>query len=209
MLAQDRRNRGLKLNYPEAVALISHTVIETARDGKTHAQALDAGIHAIAPTELMSGVSSMLHGISIEAVFEDGRRLVVVDYPTALDEVSPGEVVRLSVNPALSRDDVIAIEVTNTARVDISVTTHFHFFETNPRLKFDRPAAFGRHLNIPAGEHVDFPAGHTITVQLVPIRGNRVVVGFAGLVDGALDAPDALDKAMHRARELGYVDGDQ
>ena len=208
MLAQDRRNRGIKLNYPEAVAIISHAVIEAAREGKSHAQALEIGIHAIAPSDLMSGVSSLLHGISIEAVFDDGRRLVVVDYPTDLQDIRPGQVVRLTALPPQSHDNVVSLSVTNTSAIDISVTTHFHFFEVNPRLAFDRAASFGRHLFIPAGEHIDFPAGQTIDVKLIPIDGDRVVIGFAGLVDGPLDAPGALDRAMMRAQELGYLGDD-
>ena len=84
-----------------------------------------------------------------------------------------------------------------------------HFFEVNPRLKFDRAAAYGMRLHIPAGEHVDFPPGQDVTVQLEPIGGNRVLIGFAGLVDGPLDAPGAKDQALAKAREWGYLDGGQ
>ncbi len=94
----------------------------------------------------------------------------------------------------------------NTAAVPISVTSHFHFFEANPRLRFDRAAAYGRHLDVAAGTHVRFPPGDTTTVWLAAIRGERVVVGFAGLVDGPLDAPGAREAALDRARACGYLD---
>lgn len=205
-LAQSRRDRGLKLNHPEAVALISHAVIEAARDGVSHSQALAIGQTAVRADELLPGVASMLLGIAIEAVFDDGRRLVVVDFP-ATDTNVPGQVTRLSHAPQLAPTDIVTIDVHNDSSVQISVTTHMHFFEVNPRLRFDREAAYGRRLHIPTGEHVDFPAGTLVTVGLIPITGERVIIGFAGLVDGPLDAPGAKEQAMAKAKALGYLDG--
>jgi urease subunit gamma/beta len=86
------------------------------------------------------------------------------------------------------------------------VTSHFHFFEVNPRLRFDRARTYGRHLAIPPGATVRFDPGVAVDVALVPFGGRRVVVGFSGLVDGPLDAPGALDAALSRAREFGYLD---
>ena len=205
-LAQSRRDRGLQLNHPEAVALISHAVIEAARDGVSHSQALAIGQTAVRSDELMPGVASMLFGIAIEAVFDDGRRLVVVDFPSIDDDV-PGQVTRLTSATPEPATDVVTIEVHNDSTVQISVTTHMHFFEVNPRLRFDREAAYGRRLQIPAGEHIDFPAGTTVAVNLIPITGERVIIGFAGLVDGPLDAPGAKEQAMAKAKALGYLDG--
>jgi urease subunit gamma/beta len=102
--------------------------------------------------------------------------------------------------------DVIEVDVTNTAAVPVSVTSHFHFFEVNPRLRFDRAAAYGRRAAIPAGSTVRFDPGATVRVPLTPIGGQRVAVGFAGLVDGPLDAPGAKAEALMRAREFGYLD---
>ena len=86
-IAQSRLNRGLKLNKPETVALISHAVIEAARDGSSHGESMQAGLAAISDSDLLPGVGSMLSGIAVEAVFDDGRRLVVVDFVTSdLDE---------------------------------------------------------------------------------------------------------------------------
>ena len=205
-LAESRRARGLKLNKPEAVALISSAIIEAARDGKSHAQALDAGLTAVSADDLLPGVAAMLSGIAVEGVFDDGRRLVVVPKIASNDSVIPGEVVRLGATDMVgSESDLVTVRVSNESAIQISVTSHMHFFEVNPRLKFDRAAAYGRHLYIPAGEHVDFPSQGSVEVTLAPIKGDRVVIGFAGLVDGPLDAPGMKERALERLHECGYL----
>jgi urease subunit gamma/beta len=203
-LAQSRRERGVKLNKPEAVALISNAVIEAARDGASHSIALQAGLTAVSDSELLPGVGSLLSGIAVEAVFSDGRRLVVVDYESTDSDV-PGKVTRLEPVALRTELDLTFVVVVNESDIQISVTTHMHFFEANPKLRFDRIASYGKHLHIPAGEHVDFPPGSEISVNLVPISGNRVLIGFAGLVDGPLDAPGAKEDAVAKARSLGYL----
>ena len=203
-LAQSRRARGVKLNKPEAVALISHAVIESARDGASHSQALQAGINAVTDADLLPGVGPLLSGIAVEAVFSDGRRLVVVDFESK-DQDVPGKVTRLESIASIPNPDVNSVVVVNKSEIQISVTTHMHFFEANPRLSFDRAASYGRHLYIPAGEHVDFPPGVEVAVNLIPITGNRILIGFAGLVDGPLDAPGAKESAIAKARSLGYL----
>ena len=203
-LAKLRRDRGLKLNKPEAVALISHAVIESARDGADHATALQAGLTAVADDELLPGVGPLLSGVAIEAVFSDGRRLVVVDFESTDTDV-PGKVTRLKPITYETNPDIVSVSVRNESDIQISVTTHMHFFEANPRLSFDRAASYGRHLYIPAGEHVDFPPGVEVAVNLIPITGNRILIGFAGLVDGPLDAPGAKESAIAKARSLGYL----
>jgi urease subunit gamma/beta len=203
-LAQSRRLRGVKLNKPEAVALISHAVIESARDGANHSTALNAGLTAIKSDELLPGVGPLLTGIAVEAVFSDGRRLVVVDFESTDDDV-PGKVTRIVPLAKGAKTDLVTVTVLNESNIQISVTTHMHFFEANPRLRFDRAASYGRHLYIPAGEHVDFPPGVEVSVNLIPITGNRILIGFAGLVDGPLDAPGAKESAIAKARSLGYL----
>lgn len=203
-LAQSRRMRGVKLNKPEAVALISHAVIESARDGASHSAALQAGLTAITDAELLPGVGPLLNGIAVEAVFDDGRRLVVVDFES-FDNDIPGKVTRLAPIVRKPIADITSVSVINESEIQISVTTHMHFFEVNPRLRFDREASYGRHLQIPAGEHVDFPPGVDVNVNLVPITGNRILIGFAGFVDGPLDAPGAKEAAIAKGRSLGYL----
>lgn len=205
-LAQSRRARGVKLNKPEAVALISSAIIEAARDGVDHTTALNAGLNAVSADDLLPGVASLLGGIAVEAVFNDGRRLVVIPGIDSSDDVIPGEVVRLgATNMVGDETDLVTIHVKNESSIQISVTSHVHFFEVNPRLSFDRSAAYGRHLHIPAGEHIDFPAEGTVEVTLSPIKGDRVVIGFAGLVDGPLDEPGMKERAMEKMIECGYL----
>lgn len=100
----------------------------------------------------------------------------------------------------------MTVQVVNTASVPISVTSHWHFFEANPRLRFDRAAAYGRRLDLPAGSTTRFDPGTPSDVGLVPIGGARVVIGFAGLVDGALDDPAVRLEALRRVAEFGYLD---
>ncbi|MFC5883348.1 urease subunit beta, partial [Streptomyces virginiae] len=95
--------------------------------------------------------------------------------------------------------------VRNTADVPVSVTSHFHFFEANPRLDFDRSAAYGMRLAVAAGSSTRFDPGSTAQVGLVPIGGDRIAIGFAGLVDGPLDAPGAKEEALRRAVACGYL----
>lgn len=97
------------------------------------------------------------------------------------------------------------LSVVNTSDVPVSITSHFHFFEVNPRLRFDRAAAYGMRLAIPAGAAHRFEPGVPTDAPLVPIGGARIAIGFAGLVDGPLDAPGARQAALARAAEQGYM----
>ena len=204
-LAQSRRARGVKLNKPEAVALISHAVIEAAREGASHSVALHAGLTAVSDSELLPGVGPLLNGIAVEAVFSDGRRLVVVDFESKDVDV-PGKVTRLTPITQETNPNIVSMIVINESDIQISVTTHMHFFEANPKLRFNRSDSYGRHLDIRAGEHIDFPPGVEVSVNLVPITGDRILIGFAGLVDGPLDAPGAKESAIAKARLLGYLE---
>lgn len=211
-LARRRLARGLRLNVPEAIAVVADAVCEAARDGDRLAEAVAAGRAALRPDQVMPGVAGVVTEVAVEAVFEDGSRLAVVPSPFGDPTAGgPGHVEARTTDAgrdaALSaRDDVVTVDVTNTASVPITVTSHFHFFETNPRLRFDRAAAYGRHLAVPSGSHLRFDPGAVVAVDLVPIAGGRVVIGFAGLVDGPLDAPGAREAALERARACGYLD---
>ena len=80
-LAQKRKNRGLKLNYPEAVALISSELMEAARDGKTVAELMQFGATILTKDDVMEGIAEMIHDVQIEATFPDGTKLVTVHNP--------------------------------------------------------------------------------------------------------------------------------
>ena len=81
LLAERRRARGLKLNYPEAVAYISAAILEGARDGRTVAELMEAGAHVVTADQVMDGIASMIHDIQVEATFPDGTKLVTVHEP--------------------------------------------------------------------------------------------------------------------------------
>jgi urease subunit gamma/beta len=208
-LARSRRARGLRLNVPEATALVADTVAEAARDGARLAGAIAAGRAVLTREDLLPGVADVVRQVQVEAVFDDGSRLAVVTDPFGpVDEgAAPGPGAVLTGVPDRSRtySDVVEIEVTNTAEVPVSVTSHLHFFEVNPRLRFDRAAAYGRRLAVDAGATRRFEPGETTRVPLAPIGGDRVVVGAAGLVDGPLDAPGAKERALEKARACGYL----
>ena len=83
--------------------------------------------------------------------------------------------------------ETLILKVANSGDRPIQVGSHFHFFETNPFLKFDRPLAYGMRLNITAGTAVRFEPGQSRTIELVALAGDRIVYGFNGLVMGKLN----------------------
>ncbi|MEV6569191.1 urease subunit gamma [Streptomyces kronopolitis] len=214
-LARARRARGLKLNVPEATALIADTVCEAARDGRRLAQAIEAARGVLGPDDVLPGVADVVTEVHVEAVFDDGSRLAVVGDPIGAGPASgrdgaapaPGAVLPGPAGPAPEPETLLTVR--NTATVPVSVTSHFHFFEVNPRLAFDRAAAYGMRLCVPAGSSVRFDPGGTVEVGLVPIGGDRIAIGFAGLVDGPLDAPGAKAEALRRAAACGYLGAEE
>ena len=98
------------------------------------------------------------------------------------------------------------VVVRNTGDRPIQVGSHFHFFEVNRALAFDREAALGKRLNIPAGTAVRFEPGDTREVELVAFGGLRRAVGFNGLVDGSTVTAAGVRSALRRARERGFID---
>lgn len=134
-LARARRARGLRLNVPEATALIADTACEAARDGARLAEAVAAARKALGPDDVLPGVPDVVTEIHVEAVFDDGTRLAVVSDPFgggSLGAQAPGAVLPAAEAPAGQPAPVRTVAVRNTASVPISVTSHFHFFEANP-----------------------------------------------------------------------------
>jgi urease subunit beta len=102
---------------------------------------------------------------------------------------------------------VVTLTVRNTGDRPVQVGSHFHFFEANRALEFDRAAAFGLHLNIPSSTAMRFEPGDQREVSLVPYGGNRNVYGFNNLADGPTAGTDAVDrkaKAVALAAERGF-----
>jgi urease beta subunit len=97
--------------------------------------------------------------------------------------------------------ETVALRVTNTGDRPVQVGSHYHFFEVNPALKFDREKAYGRRLDNAAGTSVRFEPGQSQTVRLIPYQGERELYGFRGYVNGKLDDPGVREAAMKRMRE--------
>jgi len=187
MVARRRLERGVKLNHPEAVALITDFVVEGARDGRSVAELMDAGAHVLTADQVMEGVASMIHDVNIEATFPDGTKLVTVHHPIrGADEThAPGEMLAEPGEIVMNEGrETTTVEVSNTGDRPIQVGSHYHFFEANPALKFDRTKAKGFRLDIPAGTAVRFEPGQSRTVRLVALAGKREVYGFRQEVMG-------------------------
>jgi urease subunit gamma/beta len=189
LLAERRKARGLKLNYPEAVAYISAAILEGARDGRSVAELMSEGTRLLGEHDVMEGVAELITEVQVEATFPDGTKLVTVHQPIPLGAPSgigavtpaPGGI-DINVGRATRR-----LAVANTGDRPIQVGSHYHFHEVNPALEFDRAAARGFRLDIAAGTAVRFEPGQTRTVDLVAYDGARVVQGFRGEVMGPLD----------------------
>jgi urease subunit gamma/beta len=189
VVARRRLERGVKLNYPEAIALITDAVVEGARDGRSVADLMEAGAHVVSADQVMDGIAAMIPDVQVEATFPDGTKLVTVHQPIrgAAPTLVPGEVLSaegdLELNAGLETTE---LEVANTGDRPIQIGSHYHFAETNTALHFDRAAARGKRLDIAAGTAVRFEPGQTRMVRLVPLRGTREVFGFRGEVMGPL-----------------------
>jgi urease subunit gamma/beta len=208
VLAQKRLARGLRLNYPEAVALIGAQLLELIRDGRSVAQLMDLGRRMIGRVHVMAGVPEMVTEVQIEGTFPDGTKLVTVHAPIALeqvdltlafhgsflpvpsaaafaafaageDESAPGAVLVSPGTIALNEGrDVVDVVVKSIGDRPIQVGSHYPFDETNGALVFDRARAKGRRLDVPAGTAVRFEPGEQKTVRLVSLPGP---IGAAGL----------------------------
>ena len=213
-LAQRRLARGVRLNHPEAVALIAAQILEFIRDGRSVAELMDLGRQLLERADVMDGVPEIVHEVQVEGTFKDGTKLVTVHNPivaehgnlelalygsflpvpaavrlTASAEATtkpdarpgsgvPGEIVCAAGEIVANEGrDVARIVVTNRGDRPIQVGSHYHFIETNRALDFDRRAAYGMRLDIPAGTAVRFEPGESRTVPLVAIAGRRVIRG--------------------------------
>lgn len=217
-LAQKRLARGLRLNYVEAVALISTQLLEFIRDGRSVAELMDLGRRLLGRQDVMDGVDSMIDEVQVEGTFPDGTKLVTVHHPIVAQSGDLTLALYGSfLTPAAARGGVgqppiglegmpggrmiqggeivlnhgrptIEIEVANRGDRPIQVGSHYHFIETNRSLEFDRRRAYGFRLDIPAGTAVRFEPGETKTVTLVAIAGARVIRGGNAWASGPVTA---------------------
>jgi|ERR1700674_5331387 len=177
-LARRQRGRGLRLNAPEAIAIACDEMHMAARAGGTFGEVVAAGMASIAPEQLLDGVAPLIAEVRVEVLMNEGTRLIVLRGLGAKDAtaaVDPGATVVvdgvLTLNDGLSS---FVLEVVNDSDHQVRVSSHFPFDRVNRRLRFDREAARGSRLDIPAGDTVRWAPGERRTVRLVRVRGLEV-----------------------------------
>lgn len=209
-IARRRRARGLKLNHPEAVAFITDEILEGAREGTSVADLIAFGSTLLTTDDVMPGVSALIEMIQVEPCFPDGTKLVTVHDPIrpgqqAVQGVLPGEMDvdegTIEINAGRRR---ATIQVTNTGDRPVQIGSHYHFFETNKALDFDRAAAYGLRLDIPAGTAVRFEPGEAKEVTLTEFGGAQELYGLNNLTNGSANSAENKQLALQRARERGY-----
>ncbi len=207
-LARKRRAKGLLLNYPEAVALISDEILEGAREGRSVAEMMSLGSQVLTQSDVMPGIASMLRMLQVEATFKDGTKLVTIHDPLrpaagsrVENRPEPGAIIAedgdIELNAGRRK---VELRVVNTGDRPIQIGSHYHFFETNSALEFDRSAAFGMHLDIAAGTAVRFEPGQDKIVSLTEFGGNQRLSGLNALSDGLAGDSQAKADAVARAR---------
>ncbi|WP_224363791.1 urease subunit gamma [Hyalangium versicolor] len=204
-LAQKRLARGLRLNYPEAVALLSTQLLELIRDGRRVSELMDLGRRMLGRAQVLPGVAEMLHEVQVEGTFPDGTKLVTVHHPISLEQGDltlalygsflpvpaasafaaptesappPGEVLTQAGEIALNPGRPrLSLAVENRGDRPIQVGSHYPFEHTNRALEFDRAKAVGMRLDIPSGTAVRFEPGDKKTVTLVPVAPTQQAGG--------------------------------
>ena len=212
-LARKRKSKGLALNHPEAVAYITDEILEGAREGRSVAELISFGSTLLSTDEVMPGVADLMPMIQVEGTFPDGTKLVTVHDPIRpgrkkkrkSEQVSPGELLPdagdIEINQGRRKT---RIKVVNTGDRPVQVGSHYHFFETNRALDFDREAAYGMHLDIPAGTAVRFEPGETKQVPLTTFGGTRELHGLNNLTQGSADSEIVKADALRRAKEKKF-----
>lgn len=230
VVAQKRYARGLKLNYPEAIALISGQLLELIRDGLSLSELVKAGTEILGVEDVMPGVAEMIEEIQVEGTLLDGTKLVSVHNPICKKHVPltlalygsgltksskkiesdnsmnlvPG-IVETGTEPIAinARRTIITLQVTNTGSRGIQIGSHCNFAETNKALHFDRRASLGYRLNIPAGTTVRFEPGETKDVELVEISGDKLVYGGNNLIEGKYEWKE--EDIIANMKEKGFL----
>jgi urease subunit gamma/beta len=176
-LARRHRAAGLRLNHPEAVALIADAMLEAAREGAGYAEVEAAGLSAVDPGEVMDGVRALLDEVRVEVLLGDGARVVALIDPLGRgeppDPLGPGALVIGDAADVVVNEgrEAIELEVRSDSRRRIRISSHYPFERANQRLVFDREAARGFRLDLPAGGYTGWEPGETKTVRLVRYAG--------------------------------------
>ncbi len=212
-LARRHLARGIRLSQPEAVALICDELLVGARQGCSVAELVGIGSTLLTTDDVMPGVAALVPMLQVEGMFPDGAKMISVHEPIRPGEgpvevgpqTRPGEVVTpdqdIELNAGRRRVDV---RVLNTGDRPVQVGSHLHFFEANKALDFDRAAAFGMRLDIPAGTSKRFAPGEHKVVTLVELGGRGEVGGLNSLTDGSVRSEKVKAAALARARQRGF-----
>ena len=210
-LAREHKRRGIKLSHPEAIAYICDELLMCARAGRPLKDLMGYGAELLTSDDVMPGVPELIPVIHVEAVFPDGAKLITVHQPirpgTAESPPSPraGEIITPDAEIELNAGRKTgSVTVTNTGDRPVQIGSHFHFFEVNRALEFDRAATFGLRLDIPSGTAVRFEPGQEKAVALVEFGGRGRVSGFNSLTEGMIDSPEVRDQAIARAKAGGF-----
>jgi|KBSSwiStaDraftv2_1062776.scaffolds.fasta_scaffold264448_2 urease subunit gamma/beta len=211
-MARRNRSLGIKLSHPEAVAYITDEVMTAARRNLSYADIRDMAGRLLTSDDVEPGVAQMIPMLYVELMFAEGTKVMALFEPiqpaegAVADELVPGEIIAGGGDIEMFTElPAVTLDVVNTGDRDIQVRSHTHFFEVNRALLFDRAAAWGLKIDRPAGLGMRFEPGVTKSVRLVPITGDRIVRGQAGLANGPLDVPSARDAALKLARSRGYL----
>jgi urease subunit gamma/beta len=195
-VAQKRLARGLRLSYPEAVALIATVLLELIRDGRSVAELMDVGRRLLGQRQVMEGVGGLIAEVQVEGTFPDGSKLVTVHDPIVREDgdlalalygsflpvpslelfardphaVAPGalETMGAPIEINAGRRTVV-LDVVHVGDRPIQVGSHYPFADVNRALEFDRQAATRMRLDVPAGTAVRFEPGEARSVQLVEL----------------------------------------
>ena len=210
-MARKRRAKGLKLNHPETTAYIVDEILEGAREGRSVADLIAFGSTILTSDDVQPGVGLLMPILQVEATFPDGTKLVTVHEPirpgkqAVTQAVTPGEIIAaegdIEINAGRTKATVRAL---NTGDRPIQVGSHFHFFEVNKALEFERAIAFGMHLDIPAGTAVRFEPGEAKDVTLVSFGGTGEIYGLNSLTNGSTRSANRKQEALRLAREKGF-----
>jgi len=177
-LARRHQAAGLLLNAPEAVALICDAMLEAARAGASYADVEAAGRAAVAPGDVMPGIRELVDEVRLEVLMGDGTRLVALVDPLAGPDASdakpgPGAVILADEVAPLPDRERIRLTVRNESQRAVRVSSHYPFERVNARLVFDREAAAGFRLDLPAGDSLRWAPGEEREVALVRFGGDR------------------------------------
>ncbi|MBD1433554.1 urease subunit gamma [Sphingobacterium sp. DN00404] len=230
-VAQKRYARGIKLNYPESVALIATQLLEFIREGESVLTLMEKGREILGHDDVMEGVAALLDTVQVEGTFPDGTKLVTVHQPinrSAIENgyalygsgltrtgtekfinngtiASPGEsFVKAGEIELNAERPTIEITVYNAGNRSVQVGSHYPFIETNKVLKFDRLATLGYRLDIPSGTAIRFKPDETKTVQLVEIGGEQKVFGANALINGSIEGREGEIETL--LRDKGYME---